>query len=111
MSIVQKLVSICVGLIVIFGTFAALDGRYAKAVVVSQVSERLEKKIIQDRMEKIQERMWAMEDRWGAKFMAEKNRIHDSLEELLHFMTPEARDHYRELQKEYGELEKRLEEK
>ena len=52
-----------------------------------------------------------MEDRWGEKFAVEKNRIHDTLEELLHFMTAEARDQYRRLEKEYKELAARLKEK
>ena len=85
-------------------------GVSALAAKIEMVSERLETKIVQDRMDKIQERMWAMEDRWGEKFMVEKNRIHDTLDELLHFMTPEARDHYRRLQKEYDELETELRE-
>jgi len=92
------------------GTIKQVVGVPALAAKVEMVSERLEQKIIQDRMDKLQERMWSMEDRWGEKFMVEKNRIHDTLDELLHFMTPEARDHYRRLWKEYEELEAELRE-
>jgi hypothetical protein len=87
-----------------------LDARYAKAEEVVQIAKRLDNKIIQDRMEKLQERMWAMEDRWAERFFNEKNRTHDTLDELLHFMTEEARNHYRELQREYEKLERELKE-
>ena len=88
-----------------------MAGTPALAAKIEMVAERLDSKIIQDRMEKLQERMWAMEDRWGERFAVEKNRIHDTMEELLHFMTEEARSHYRELQREYEKLERQLRER
>lgn len=92
------------------GTEAIYERIDEVAEVAVETAKRLDDKIIQDRMDKIQERMWAMEDRWGEKFIAQNNRIHDTLEELLHFMTPEARDQYRQLQKDYEEYQRQLEE-
>ena len=102
--------SVIAGLATVIGIGANLDSRYAKAATVERVEDRLERKIINDRMDKLQERMWFMEDRWAEKFIVKFNRSHDSLSELLNFMTPEARDQYRLLQKEYAKLEKQLEE-
>jgi hypothetical protein len=98
-------------------TVMALGGQIIRAVArteviearVSVVEDDAARHKIEVRMEKLQERMWAMEDRWGDKFSAEKGRIHDSLEELLHFMTKEARDQFRALQAEYAALERELE--
>ena len=101
----QTVIGVIIGLSVIFGIVAGIDHRYAKADVVSQVSDRLESKIDQDRMDDLQRRMWSLEDRWGERFIVKFNRIHDDMDELLHFMTPEAREHYRELEKEYKALE------
>ena len=92
----------------VVGIGATLDGRYAKAAVVSQVSERLEQKIIQDRMDRIQERLWNIEDREAERFVIKFNRIHDTLAELINFFTPETRDQWRRLEKEYAELEDKL---
>ena len=104
----QTIIAIVLGLAAIASLVAGIDARYAKASFAEQTAERLDEKIIQDRLDKLQERMWAMEDRWGERFAAEKNRIHDTLEELLHFMTKEARDHYRNLQAEYERLQDEL---
>ncbi len=86
-----------------------IDARYAKAAEVAMIAERLDNKIIQDRMDNIQERLWRMEDVWGERFSVQTNRIHDTLEELIHFMHEEARDMFRRLQKDYAALEKELE--
>ena len=107
---ISLILGVVISLTVVVAKVANIDARYAKAEEVAQVAKRLDNKIIQDRMEKLQERMWDMEDRWGERFAVEKNRIHDTLEELLQFMTEEARDHYRDLQREYEKLERKLKE-
>ena len=95
-------------IVAIGGVMMGWESRYAKANEVAMIAERLDQKIIQDRMESIQERMWKMEDKWAERFSIETGRIHDTLDELLHFMAPEARDQYRFLQYEYQELAKKL---
>ena len=91
------------------------DGRYAKANTVESVAEtvyEVEKDLechkIEVRMRRIQERMWALDDYWGTKFYEARGRYYQTLEELIRFMTQEARDQYRALQEEYRALEKRL---
>ena len=103
----QTIIGIIIGLTVIFGVLAGVDSRYAKAEFAEQTAERLEQKIDGDRMDDLQAKMWSMEDRWAERFVAQYNRHHDDMDELLHFMTKEDRERYRELEKEY----KRLEEK
>ena len=104
MKRVLMILALITSIAAVVGIGAAVDARYAKSATVSQVSERLERKIDQDRLDDLQKRMWSIEDRWGERFIVEKNRIHDDMAELLQFMTPEARDHYRELEKEYKAL-------
>ncbi|RKX64535.1 MAG: hypothetical protein DRP42_06210 [Tenericutes bacterium] len=113
-----KKIMLILGLVAAIGTAVPLSikasrwvaGTPALAARISVVEERLNNKIIQDRMDKLEERMWAMEDRWGEKYLAEHDKTHESVEELLQFMTKEAREHYRYLEKQYKELQKELEE-
>ena len=100
----QTIIGVIIGLSVVFGIVAGIDARYAKSAVVEQVSERLERKIDGDRMNDLQAKMWDMEDRWAERFQKKYDRIHDDMDELLHFMTKEDRARYRELEKEYEEL-------
>lgn len=62
---ISIVLGIVISLTVVMAKVSNIDARYAKAAEVEQIAKRLDNKIIQDRMEKIQERMWAMEDRWG----------------------------------------------
>lgn len=110
MKKVQMSIGILIGLTVLFGTMAKFESRYARADVVDSIRSDVDRHKVEVRMEKLQERMWAIEDRWADKFMAEKNRIHDSMEELLHFMTPEAREEYRRLEQEYEKLSAKMKE-
>jgi len=89
------------------GTMAVVDARYAKSAVVSQVADRLEKKIDGDRMNDLQAKMWAMEDRWAPRFEIKYERIHKDMDELLHIMTKEDRARYREMEKEYEYLKEK----
>ena len=41
-------------------------GHFAKAEYVAQLAMRLDNKITQDKIDKIQERLWALEDRYGS---------------------------------------------
>jgi len=92
-----KKISVILGLIisltVIVGAAAKLDGRWAKTDQLVMVAQRLDQKIIQDRINAIQERLWRLEDKYG-------NIIAD--------MASAIRDQYRRLLKEMKDLEKRL---
>ena len=87
------------------------DARYARASYVQSVAERLDNKIIQDKMDNLQERMWKLEDRWTNIFWEKHLRLPESLEELLASMSEDARENYRALKAEYDKLEKQLEKK
>jgi hypothetical protein len=87
-----------------------IAGTPALAARVSIVETRLNNHVDQERLDDLEARMWAMEERWGEKFIIQYNRIHDSMKELLLFMTPEASDHYRYLEKQYNKLLKQMEE-
>lgn len=104
---------------VVWGVVSNGFGYYAKAEVVDKAiatmsadiqanKVEIEKEKIKKRMMFLEERMWTTEDRWTEKFIVQYNRIPDSLSELLHFMTPEAKDLYRQDEKEYRELDEKL---
>lgn len=60
----QVIIGIVVGLITIAGALFAVDQRYAKSQDVELVSVRLELKILQDRYNDINSRIWKLEDRY-----------------------------------------------
>lgn len=60
------IISCLVALMTVIGGFVAVDARYAKESRVCQVEQRLEQKIVTDRLFHLQERMWNLEDRYGA---------------------------------------------
>ena len=89
-------VALLIGMTTLVGAMFALDSRYAKTEEIStikdyvqQIDKRLELKILKDRANALQERMWKIEDRYGME-VAE--------------MSEEVRDQYRELKKEYDEI-------
>ena len=63
--------------------------------MIKLVDKRLEIKILKDRANAIQERMWKIEDRYG---MDVTN------------MTEDKRDQYRKLKKEYDEIMEKIKE-
>lgn len=82
-----------ISLTVIVGAGAKLDRRWAKADQLVMVAQRLDQKIIQDRINAIQERLWHLENKYG-------NTVVNMPEAI--------RDQYRRLLKEMKDLEKRL---
>jgi len=92
-----KKISIILGLVisltVIVGAAAKLDGRWAKTEQLVMVAQRLDQKIIQDRINAIQERLWRLEDKYG---------------NIIANMISTIRDQYRRLLKEMEDLEKQL---
>ena len=84
----------------VLGTAFTIDSRYAKTGeiadikdYVQKIDKRLEIKILKDRANALQERMWKIEDRYGME-VAE--------------MSEEVRLQYRELKKEYDEIMDKL---
>jgi hypothetical protein len=82
------------------GTAFTIDSRYAKseeiAIIkdyVQQVDKRLELKILKDRANALQERMWKIEDRYGMEIAK---------------MPEEVREQYRELKKEYDDIMEKI---
>lgn len=85
----------------LFGGFFFLDGRYAKATDTKEIKEqtrkveqRLENKIILDRVDKLQERIWKYQDRYGDRLEKAKDKL--IIEE------------YKKIQDERDRLEKSL---
>ena len=94
------LIGLVVGASTIIGTAFTIDSRYAKVNDMAEVNEyvqkvdkRLEIKILKDRANAIQERMWKIEDRYG---------------EEVSKMPKDKRDQYRKLKKEYDEIMEKL---
>ena len=96
----NTLIAVAVGFCTMMGTAFTIDSRYAKVDEMSEVNEyvqqvdkRLELKILKDRADAIQERMWKIEDRYGMD-------IAD--------MPEDKRDQYRKLKKEYDEIMEKI---
>ena len=96
----NTLIAVVVGFCTMMGTAFTIDSRYAKVGEMSEVNEyvqqvdkRLELKILKDRADAIQERMWKIEDRYGMD-IAE--------------MPEDKRDQYRKLKKEYDEIMEKI---
>ena len=96
----NTLIAVVVGFCTMMGTAFTIDSRYAKVGEMSEVNEyvqqvdkRLELKILKDRADAIQERMWKIEDRYGMD-VAE--------------MPEDKRDQYRKLKKEYDEIMEKI---
>jgi len=96
----NTLIAVVVGFCTMMGTAFTIDSRYAKVGEMSEVNEyvqqvdkRLELKILKDRADAIQERMWKIEDRYGME---------------LAKMPEDKRDQYRKLKKEYDEIMEKM---
>tara|TARA_R100001244_G_scaffold124967_1_gene94902 strand:+ start:67 stop:399 length:333 start_codon:yes stop_codon:yes gene_type:complete len=96
MNKISTWVALLIGMTTLVGAMFALDSRYAKTEEIStikdyvqQIDKRLDIKILKDRANALQERMWKIEDRYGMEVAK---------------MSAEVRDQYRELKKEYDEI-------
>ena len=94
------LIGIILGACTMVGTAFTIDNRYAKTSdmadvneYVQQVDQRLEVKILKDRANALQERMWKIEDRYG-----------DDVSK----MPKDKRDQYRKVKKEYDEIMEKI---
>ena len=63
----EKLVNPILTVIAVTSMLFTVDAYYAKASAVEKLEMRLEQKILQDRQDKVQERMWTLEDRFIKK--------------------------------------------
>ena len=90
---VNTVIAIAVGFSTLLGTAFTIDSRYAKTDYVEQIDKRLELKILKDRANALQERMWKIEDRYGME-------VSD--------MPEDKRDQYRKLKKEYDEIKEKI---
>jgi hypothetical protein len=78
---------------------------------IELVSKRLDEKIDKDRMNAIQERMWALEAEWLKRFRIEHDRLPESMEELILYMPEKVRKEYRQLEEDLEELKAKNREK
>jgi len=90
---ISIILSLVISLTVIIGIGAKLDQRWAKAERLILVEQRLDQKIIQDRINAIEERLWRLQDKHGDLIL--------NMPELI-------RDQYRRLLKEIKDLENKL---
>lgn len=81
-----KKLSLVLGIILAFmsigGSAYQIDKRFAKAEQVQQIEWRLDQKIIKDRVEALQERIWRLEDRYYNEKMPEE--VKDEVRKLKH---------------------------
>ena len=65
MTKLSTLIGISVAVCALIGSIIAVDARYATSARLEMVELRLDQKIVQDRVQALQERMWKLEDRYG----------------------------------------------
>lgn len=69
MKQIKLWIAIIVGMLTIVGSLYAFDKHYAKAERLEMVELRLSQKILQDRADWIQERIYRLEDRYVDRIM------------------------------------------
>jgi hypothetical protein len=110
-------VILTIGAVVTLG--GAVDSRYAKSAMVEAelveaaeevtlVSARLDRKILQDKIDYKQKQIWDLQNRWTERFVKAKEREPVSLDELKAFMFPDARETLRDYEKQLEELKAEL---
>lgn len=77
----------------VVGVIYSLDGRWAKAEEVVLLAQRLDMKILGDKADRLQSRIWAIEDRHGSP-----NKIKD----------PVVLQEYREILREIKDINNQL---
>lgn len=121
-----KKISLILGVILSLAAVFTLLSNYecsiAKADDIEMVREEianvdmkvasLEKKVAISELEQelllVNQKMFAIEDRWSPKFKEEYGRPHASIEELLAFMPLEYRNQYRDLVAEKAEIKDKI---
>jgi peptidoglycan hydrolase CwlO-like protein len=64
MTLISVVLGIIVSICTIGGSIYAVETHYAKKAEVQLLAERLDQKILQDRLYNIQERIWKLQDRY-----------------------------------------------
>lgn len=95
----------------VVGGVVTVEARYASTDQLEQVSDRLNQKILQDRLAGLQERLWSLEDRWSDRFYGTHQRYPATFDELLAWVPDEAREQFRDLLREIREIEALLDAK
>ena len=100
MKKINTLIAISIGLTTIIGAAFTVDSRYAKladvdsiSAYIASVDDRLDIKILKDRADALQSRMWKLEDRYGMDIIK---------------MPAGVREQYRELKKEFDEIMEKI---
>ena len=86
MTKLSTIIGISVAVCGLIGSIIAVDARYATSARVELVEMRLDQKIVQDRVQALQERLWKLEDRYGkdkAQQMEEYRRLVSEREMLM----------------------------
>lgn len=68
-KLIQHAIALLALVSMLFGGYFYVDSRYALAGDVKNLSERLENKIIEDKLSNIQQRIWKIDDRYEEKIM------------------------------------------
>lgn len=64
-----SIIGICAILGLFWSSYQYLNTNFAKAAEVQQLEQRLDAKIIEDRLKAVQERLWRIEDRYEKAVM------------------------------------------
>ena len=86
----------------------AVNGTFARTTALERVENKVDTHALEQELKYLDERMWETRLRWSDRFEFEKGHWPDTLEELLAFMTKEAREDYRDLEARAEEIEKKL---
>jgi len=91
------------------GTVYTVDAHFAKSAEVEYVSSKVDRHLLEERIEYLQKKIWKTEDVWTERYYKQTGEYPENNEVLVAFMSEEARDIYREDIKELEKLEKELE--
>ena len=89
-------------------SFAKTEAVEYLTAKIDAVNDRITIMKLEDSLVTINKKMWAIEDRWTAKFVAEKDRNPESISELKLFMPKEYRDDYRDLELKKSDVENKI---
>ena len=88
MNKIKLTLGIIISLVTIIGFIFAIDARFAKAEKVVMLELRLDQKIVQDRIQYVQDQIWRIEDRYRGKnrtkpmtVIDRERRLHKQLKE------------------------------
>ena len=92
----------------LLGTYSLVVANVATKAEVTAVSERLDNKILSDRLAALQERLWQLQDRHSEQFFHAHLRYPVTMDELYAWLEPEARAQLRDIEARIAELVEQL---